>query len=240
MAVNPYAYSQAQGAARMPQVGFGQSSPSPLYGGGPNRNAYANANPAANLGSRFGGSSVGGGLPLPGSSPDYSTPNQPGELYNLGQPVTGGGYPLPNELYNLGPPVSGGRLPVTGGGYPLPGGQYNLGPPVSGGLPPVGGGYPSPRGQYNLGPPLGVNPFARALQMYGRFRQLNPSGFQNANPNANLGSRFGGGYPQTFDYASRNPYDAIPTSGGGYPQTFDPNFRLNAYDALPPTNSLLR
>lgn len=148
MALNPSLYPQAQSASRMPQVGFGQSNLSPQYGGMPNQNAFTNANSAANLYSRFGGPSTGGGLPLPGSPP---TP----PMINMDDYLAGTRQMTPQ--------------PVTGGGYPLPSGQYNLGPPP------------------------GVNPFAHALQMYGRFRQLNPSGFQNANPNANLGSRFGGG-----------------------------------------------
>ncbi len=85
MPFNPYASPQSQDASRMPQVGFGQSNPSPQYGGVPNQNAFQNANPAANLYSRFGAPSEGAPLPLPGGAPNSSS--------SLGIPF--GGQPTP-------------------------------------------------------------------------------------------------------------------------------------------------
>lgn len=100
MPFNPYASPQAQDASRMPQVGFGQSNPSPQYGGMPNQNAFDNANPAANLTARFGTPAAGAPSPLPGGAPT----SQP-----MGVPF--GGRPTPQ---NYGGPMFSGQPPYGG------------------------------------------------------------------------------------------------------------------------------
>lgn len=76
----------------MPQVGFGQSNPSPQYGGVPNQNAFMNANPAANLYSRFGAPSDGAPSPLPGGAPTPLT------LPQMARPTPMSGYGWPNFM----------------------------------------------------------------------------------------------------------------------------------------------
>lgn len=100
MAFNPYASPQAQDASRMPQTGFGQSNLSPQYGGVPNQNAFQNANPAANLYSRFGAPSEGASLTPSGGAPASS------QASPMGVPF--GGRPTPE---NYGGPMFTSQQP---------------------------------------------------------------------------------------------------------------------------------
>lgn len=98
----------------MPQVGFGQSNPSPQYGGVPNQNAFLNANPAANLYSRFGAPSDGAPSPLPGGAPT-----------SLGIPFSGQPTRTPTSGYNQpAPPMVGFEPWLGGGNYGGPSGGF--------------------------------------------------------------------------------------------------------------------
>lgn len=162
MAVNSSLYPQAQGASRMPQVGFGQSNLSPQYGGMPNQNAFTNANSAANLYSRFGGPSTGGGLPLPSSPSGFAV--------NMDDYLAGTQTMTPQPY---------------AGGYNT---QQNM---------PFGGAAPQNRALgYDdyMRQQSRLSPYAMMLaQRFGVSGGPNMQAFQNASPNANLGSRFGGG-----------------------------------------------
>lgn len=168
MAMNPFAFSQSPDASRMPQVGFGQSNPSPQYGGMPNQNAFTNANSAANLYSRFGSPSTGGGLPLPGSPP---TPSPDGMLSYMPNPFTMSPAPAPTQDY----------------------GRPNMGM----GNPYLQRMYQNLMGRQNM-------PFRRP------FGGPNMQAFQNANPNAGLYDRFGGGMYTTQPVQPTVNYLAYP------------------------------